>query len=288
MTAGARVGLIGLGAMGGPLARLFREAGYELAVYDPRLEAVAPFGDAACASPRAVADRAELVLASLPTPDVVREVGLEVAGGDAIRIFVDLSTTGAVTAEEVAAALAERGVGYVDAPVSGGVAGLEARTLAVMASGERAAFDEVRPLFDVFAANVFWVGERPGQGQTAKLLNNLLSATAMAITSEALQVGRRAGLDPATLLEVFNAGSGRNTATSDKFPKHVLTRGFGSGFRLQLMTKDVRLALAEAERRGVAMPVGDTVRDVWTTAGARCDAAADHTEIVRLYEDWGG
>jgi 3-hydroxyisobutyrate dehydrogenase-like beta-hydroxyacid dehydrogenase len=294
MTASARVGLIGLGAMGGPMARLLLEAGHPLAVCDAQPAAVEPLaalGAIGCASPREVADAAEIVLASLPAPDVVRLVALGEDGvvhGGAIRTFVDLSTTGATTAEEVAAKLAEHGIDYVDAPVSGGVAGLEARTLAVMASGERAAFERVRPLFDLFAANVFWVGEGPGQGQTAKLLNNLLSATAMAITSEALAVGVRAGLDPATLLDVFNAGSGRNTATSDKFPKHVLTRAFGSGFRLRLMTKDVRLALAEGKRRHVSMPVGAAVQDVWTRAATQAGDADDHTEIARFYEEWSG
>jgi 3-hydroxyisobutyrate dehydrogenase-like beta-hydroxyacid dehydrogenase len=292
MTAGPRVGLVGLGAMGGPMARLLLVAGHSLAVCDERPEAVerlAPGGAVACASPREVADTAEIVFASLPTPDVVREVALGERGvvhGTAVGTFVDLSTTGPTTAEEVAAGLAERGVGYVDAPVSGGVAGVEARTLAVMASGERAAFERVRPLLEVFAANVFWVGEAPGQGQAAKLLNNLLSATAMAITSEALTVGARAGLDPATLLDVFNAGSGRNTATTDKFPKHVLTRAFASGFRLRLMSKDVDLCLAEAHRRHVPMLVGDAVQRVWTRAAAHAAEADDHTEIARLYEEW--
>jgi 3-hydroxyisobutyrate dehydrogenase-like beta-hydroxyacid dehydrogenase len=276
------------------MAGLLLGAGHSLAVSDERAAAVEPLvarGAVACASPREVADAAEIVVVSLPTPDVVREVALGehgVAHGSTVEVFVDVSTTGATTAEEVAGALAKRGIRYVDAPVSGGVAGLEARSLAVMASGDRTAFEQVRPLFDLFAANVFWVGETPGQGQTAKLLNNLLSATAMAITSEALQVGIRAGLDPATLLDVFNAGSGRNTATSDKFPKHVLTRGFASGFRLQLMTKDVELALAEAGRRDVAMPVGGAVRAVWARAAAQAGDDDDHTEIARVYEEWGG
>ena len=157
--------------------------------------------------------------------------------------------------------------------MSGGVAGLEARRLAVMASGERAAFERVRPLLETFGSNVFWVGPSLGQGQTAKLLNNLLSATAVAITSEALALGVRSGLDPSMLLEIFNASSGRNTATTDKFPRHVLTRAFASGFRLRLMAKDVELCLAEARRRHVPMLVGGAVQQLWTLAAAGAQGA---------------
>lgn len=294
MTGSATIGFVGLGAMGGRMAAQLLEAGHALAVFDERREAMEPLsaaGAVGCGSPAEVADAAEVVLVSLPTPDVVREVVLGERGlvrGAAMRVFVDLSTTGAAVAEELAAALDSRGVDYVDAPVSGGVAGLEARRLAVMAAGTREVFERVRPLLEIFGSNIFWVGETPGQGQTAKLLNNLLSATAVAVTSEALAVGIRAGLAPATLLEVFNAGSGRNTATSDKFPKHVLTRAFASGFRLSLMAKDVELCLAEARRRHVPTLVGGVVQQLWTLAAGQADETADHTEFVRLYEGWTG
>ena len=172
--------------------------------------------------------------------------------------------------------------------MSGGVAGARARTLTVMASGEAAVLDRVRPLLETFAATVIHVGTAPGQGQLAKVLNNLLSATAMAITSEAMTFGVRAGLDPATLLGVFNASSGRNTATADKFPKQVLTRAFDSGFRLKLMAKDVELCLAEARARRLAMPVGGLVQQLWTLAAQQADDGDDHTEIVRLFEGWAG
>ena len=228
------------------------------------------------------------MLVSLPTPDVVRTVARELGAGGALRTFVDLSTTGPTVAEEVSATLSAGDVAYLDAPVSGGVAGATARTLAVMASGEEAVFLRVRPLLETFAANVFHVGSTPGQGQLVKLLNNLLSATALAITSEAMTFGVGAGLDPAMLLDVFNAGSGRNSATAEKFPKHVLTRAFGSGFRLKLMTKDVELCLAEARSHGVAMPLGGLVQQLWTLAAAHADDEDDHTEIVRLFEEWAG
>jgi 3-hydroxyisobutyrate dehydrogenase-like beta-hydroxyacid dehydrogenase len=193
-----------------------------------------------------------------------------------------------VVAAAVARSLAESGIATVDAPVSGGVAGVTERRLTVMASGDEAVFAEVQPLLATFASTILYVGAAPGQGQMAKLLNNLLSATAVAITSEATTLGVRAGLDAATLLDVFNASTGRNTATSDKFPRQVLTRAFASGFRLKLMAKDVELCLAEARARGHAMPVGGLVQQLWTLAAAQADDEADHTEFVKLAEEWAG
>jgi 3-hydroxyisobutyrate dehydrogenase-like beta-hydroxyacid dehydrogenase len=286
-----RIGFVGLGAMGAPMCDALLDAGYQLAVFDSRAgadESVAARGAIACDSAEAVAETAETVLVSLPTPDVVRAVAGQLVEGSAMRTFVDLSTTGPTVAAEIAATLAAHDVDYLDAPVSGGVAGAAARTLAVMASGEEAVFLRVRPMLETFGANVFHVGASPGLGQLAKLLNNLLSATALAITAEAMTFGVGSGLDARTLLDVFNASSGRNSATAEKFPKHVLTRGFGSGFRLKLMAKDVELCLAEARSRRHAMPVGGLVQQLWTLAAAHAEEEDDHTEIVRLFEGWAG
>jgi 2-hydroxy-3-oxopropionate reductase len=289
----ARIGFVGLGAIGAPISRALVEAGYHLVVYDRDPEAltrvVLTGGAVACESVREVADMAEIVFASLPTPDVVRAVVADeggVLGGSAVRTFVDLSTTGTEVAEELARAAEAAGVDYLDAPVSGGVAGAEARALAVMASGDNVVFERVRPLLETFGRSVFHVGGRPGQGQLAKLLNNLLSATALVITAEAATVAVRAGLDLGTLLEAFSAGSGRNSATTEKFPKQVLTRRFASGFRLALMTKDVELCLEEARRQHVPLLVGGLVQQLWTLAADRFDHDADHTEVVRLFEKW--
>jgi 3-hydroxyisobutyrate dehydrogenase-like beta-hydroxyacid dehydrogenase len=291
MTDTQLIGLVGVGAMGRPIAAALRDAGYPLAVYDTRREAVdelAANGAVPCGSPAEVANAAETVFVSLPTPDVVRAVACGADGlgrGTRIRTYVDLSTTGPTVAAEVATTLAERGIAVVDAPVSGGVAGAEARTLAVMVAGDAEVFAEVKPLLETFGKHVFHVGESPGQGQMAKLLNNLLSATAMAITSEALLLGARCGLEPATLLDVFNAGSGRHTATSDKFPTHVLSGRFASGFRVGLMAKDVELCAQEARARRFPLPVGGLVQQLWTMAALQLPDA-DHTEFVRVVERW--
>jgi 3-hydroxyisobutyrate dehydrogenase-like beta-hydroxyacid dehydrogenase len=294
MTGEARIGLVGLGAMGLPIAGAILGAGHELVVHDhdpAAVEAAVALGATSAPGARAVADAAAIVFVSLPAPGIVREVACGEAGllgGGAIEIYVDLSTTGAVVASEVAGALVAAGIAVLDAPVSGGVAGAEAHTLAVMASGEAAVFERVRPLLELFARSIFRVGSTPGQGQTVKLLNNLLSATAMAATSEALTFGVAAGLDPATMLEVFNAGSGQNTATSQKFPAQVLTRRFASGFRLELMAKDVELCIAEARGERFPMLLGGLVQQLWTLARAQSESTADHTEIVRLFERWAG
>jgi 3-hydroxyisobutyrate dehydrogenase len=288
------VGFVGLGAIGSQLAMSLVRGGCELAVHDSRaaaMEAAVRAGAIACESAVDVARRAETVMVSLPTPEVVRAVACEEGGlleGGSMRTFVDLSTTGMATAREVAARLAEHDVAYLDAPVSGGVAGAEAGTLAVFAAAEQDVFERCRPLLETFSATIVRVGSEPGQGQVAKLLNNLLSATAMAITAEATTVGVGAGLDADALLAAFNSGSGRNTATAAKFPAHVLNRRFESGFRLELMLKDVRLALAEGDAQGTPMRLGAAVEGLWSLAAAALEDGADHTEIVRLFEAGAG
>jgi 3-hydroxyisobutyrate dehydrogenase-like beta-hydroxyacid dehydrogenase len=294
MSPDARIGFVGLGAMGAPISEAIAAGGHALVVHDRdarALEAAVAAGAVAAPSARAVADAAEVVFVSLPTPDVVLEVACGdggLAGGGAMHTYVDLSTTGAVVAAGGAAKRASPGIDVLDAPVSGGVAGARARTLAVIAAGEPHVFERMRPLLELFGGNVFHVGDAPGQGQTAKLLNNLLSATATAITSEAVTMGLAAGLDPATLLGVFNAGTGRNMATAQKFPAHVLTRRFDSGFRLELMAKDLELCMAEARGRQVPMLLGGLVQQIWTLARTQSASDADHTEIVRLFERWAG
>jgi 2-hydroxy-3-oxopropionate reductase len=230
-------------------------------------------------------------MVSLPRPSIVEAVALGADGlvhGSAIEIYVDLSTTGVATAQTVSEALAARDVAAVDAPVSGGPAGAEAGRLTLMASGPGGAIDRARPLLEAFARNVFVVGDAAGQGQAAKVINNLMSACSIAITAEAMVLGVRAGLDPATLLDVIHVSSGANNAASDKFPKQVLTRAFAHGFRLDLMAKDVHLALDEARRRGVPMVLGSTVEELWGLADATGDDGRDCTEIVRMFEAWGG
>ena len=271
------------------MARRIVQAGHHLSVYDispVAVDALAEAGADMCESARGVADAADLVLVSLPSPNVVSEVAQELAGGSAMRVYVDLSTTGPQVAEEVAELLGAAGVGVVDAPVSGGTAGAESGQLTVMVAGAPESIDVARPVLELLGSRIFVVGDRPGQGQAVKVINNLMSACSLAITAEATSLGVKAGLDPATLLEVVAASSGSNTAAAQKFPAYVLTRTFHQGFRLSLMAKDVRLCLSEARRHEVPMLLGATVEQLWNLGDARFPADADFIEIVTMFEEW--
>jgi 3-hydroxyisobutyrate dehydrogenase-like beta-hydroxyacid dehydrogenase len=287
------IGFIGVGTMGAHMADRLLDAGYGLVIHDVNETAVARLvqrGATAAGSPQEVASRVETVLVSLPTPDIVKAVALGgsgVVGGSKAKLFVDLSTTGPRVAVEVAEGLGKKGITAVDAPVSGGPTGAEKGTLAIMVSGPQAAAERLRPLLE-HLGKVFVVGDRPGMGQTMKVLNNLMSATAVAITSEAMVVGAKAGLDASTMLEVINAGSGRNTASADKFPRCVVPRRFDFGFTTELLYKDVKLCLDEAEALGVPMLVGNAVRQLLAVAKASQGPQADITRIVCPVEQWAG
>lgn len=290
----ASLGFVGLGNMGSRMAKRLIQAGQDLVVYDIRPEAVEPFRSAGVtivSSPAEVSSRAEIVLVSLPTPNVVEDVALGKNGlrdGGKMRVYVDLSTIGPRTARFVAERLKANEVDALDAPVSGGVPGAEKGTLAIMASGPKDTFENCRPVLEIIGKNIFYVGEKPGQGQMMKLVNNLLSATALVATSEAMVLGVKAGLEPKTMLDVLNAGSGRNSATEDKFPRSVVTRKFDYGFKTALMYKDLKLCMDEAEIAGVPMWVGTAVREMWKLAVATGGGDRDFTTIVQYFEDWAG
>jgi 3-hydroxyisobutyrate dehydrogenase-like beta-hydroxyacid dehydrogenase len=287
------IGFIGLGNMGFHMARRLTEAGHKLTVYDTRAEAIArltALGAAAATSPRDVADRTENVLVSLPTPDIVLAVATGRDGvikGNKVRRFVDLSTTGARVAVHIAEALAKREIVQLDSPVSGGVSGAEKGTLAVMVAGPRADFDRLRKMLGVIG-KVFYIGDKPGMGQTMKLCNNLLSATAVAASAEAVVMGVKAGLDPDVMIDVINSGSGRNTATEAKFGRSILPRTFDFGFTNGLMHKDLRLCLEEAEALGVPMWVGSAVRQMFQLSATENGPDKDLTTLIQCVERWAG
>jgi 3-hydroxyisobutyrate dehydrogenase-like beta-hydroxyacid dehydrogenase len=288
------LGFVGVGRMGGPMANRLLDAGYRLCVYDVSEEATGPLvarGAELAASPAEVASIADTVFMSLPTPDVVREVALGGNGGlingSKVRTVIDLSTTGPGVATEVAGKLAERKIAWVDSPVSGGVTGAKAGTLAVMVSCPKPAYQKLEPVLKVFG-KLFHAGEKPGLAQTAKLANNLLAATAMAATSEAMAMGVKAGLDAKVLIDIINASSGRNSASQDKFPRAILPRTFDFGFATGLSYKDVRLCVEEAEAMGVPMVVGGAVREMLAVTRARFGAGSDFTYIAKVLEEWAG
>ena len=287
------IGFIGLGNMGKPMATHLLNAGYPLTVFDTREEAVSALVDCgakAAISAEATASEAETVIMSLPTPEIVKDVALGPNGiilGSKVKTLVDLSTTGPRAAQNLSARLAIKGINFVDSPVSGGISGAEKGTLAVMLSCPDQQITWLRNLLGNIG-NVFHVGTEPGLGQSMKLANNLLSAAALAITSEAMVMGVKAGLDPNIMLEVINAGSGKNTATQDKFPKAVLTRSFDRGFTNSLMHKDVELFLEEAQSLKVPTSVASAVQKLWQTACSEIGPGADFTTIVQCVENRAG
>jgi 3-hydroxyisobutyrate dehydrogenase-like beta-hydroxyacid dehydrogenase len=289
-----KLGLVGLGTMGSPIAQRLLEAGAELWAFDTNPVAVQRAADAGahvCASPREVAERADVVLLSLPNADIVLSVVSGETGllaGTGMRAVIDLSTTGPAGAETLRGLLSAAGVDYLDAPVSGGPAGATAGRLTIMAAAPDAVLADLTPILEILGAKILHVGDVPGQGQLTKVLNNLMSATSIAITAEALAMGVRGGLDAERLLGAINASSGRNAASSDKFPDFVLTRTFDFGFQLALMVKDVSLCIDEANRGGVPMVVGSTVRQLWEIGQKSLPAGSDCTSLAQVIEGWAG
>jgi 3-hydroxyisobutyrate dehydrogenase-like beta-hydroxyacid dehydrogenase len=275
------------------MASRLLDAGFSLTVFDTNADAVKALvarGATSASSAERVASSADIVLMSLPTPPIVQAVSLGERGilrGSRLKTLIDLSTTGPSVASVVAKAAGERGVAWVDSPVSGGVAGAVKGTLAVMVSCGKTTFPVVDPVLKTFG-KTFYVGEKPGLAQIAKLANNLLAASALVVSSEAVAMGVKAGLDATVLIDIINAGSGRNSATQDKFPRSILTRTFDFGFATGLSYKDVRLCIDEAEALGVPMVAGSAVRQMLAVTQAKFGADSDFTCIAKVVEEWAG
>ncbi|MEH0421285.1 NAD(P)-dependent oxidoreductase [Streptomyces sp. B21-083] len=271
------IGFVGLGNMGGALASNLARAGFEVVAYDAAGPARTPPGARWAPGAAEVARAAGTVVLSLPDGTVGRQVVGDLADAQDRRVthVVDTSTVGVTAARELAA----MGLAYVDAPVSGGVAGARERRLMVMYAGTDEDCAHVEPVLAGLSDRRRRVGDRAGQAQALKLANNFLSATALAATSEAVAFGRAAGLDPAVMVEVLNASSGRSGATADKFPDEVLSGRYASGFSNTLMSKDVRLYLDEVEQLGGARTVGAVTDAVWEAFSADTPGA----DFTRIY-----
>lgn len=278
------LGFVGLGNMGRPMAGHLVAAGFEVVGFDRAgSEARLPAGASAASSVADVAARADTMLLSVPEGAATAAVVAEVLAAPTRRVgtVVDLSTIGPGAAVAAAGRLGAAGVTYCDGPVSGGVAGAVAATVSCMFAGPAPVFDAHRSVLGAFAGNVFHVGEQPGQGQAMKLVNNFLSATALVATSEALSFGVSAGLELRTMVDVLNVSSGRNTATSDKFPNRVIPGTYDAGFAMALMTKDVVLYHDAVVASGRRHDVADAVTAVWRAA-AGAMPAADFSEVWRF------
>jgi 3-hydroxyisobutyrate dehydrogenase-like beta-hydroxyacid dehydrogenase len=276
--------------MGAPMAANLVGHVERLLVHDISEAAVAALaakGAEAAGSAAALGERCDVVFMSLPTPPIVRAAASEVISGGNPRILCDLSTSGPKLAQELHDLATPRGVASFDAPVSGGIRGAEQGTLAIMVGGPEALWPALEPLL-AHIGKPFYMGATPGAGQITKLANNLLSLAAIATTAEAMTLGIKAGLDPARMIEVLNAGTGANSATRDKWPRAVLPRTFDFGFSAQLSLKDTRLALAEAQAMGVPLPTGERLAALLDRVLATYGDDADFTEMAKVVEEDAG
>jgi 3-hydroxyisobutyrate dehydrogenase len=296
VSAGLHVGLVGLGNMGRPMAVRLRAAGLTLGVYDLHAEVAqavaAECAAAAAPSLAALAARAEVVVTMLPDSAAVERA---VTGGDDCllaglapgSVLVDMGSSSPARTRALGALLAARDIGMVDAPVSGGVRRAVEGTLTVMVGGDPTPVARCRPILEAVGERVFVCGAL-GAGHAMKALNNLVSAAGLLAAGEALLVGRRFGLEPARMLEVLNASTGRNHATEHKLAQFVLSRRFDAGFSLALMVKDLGTALELAAETASPAAFAAECRAQWVRAAEALDPGADHTAIVRWLETLAG
>ena len=290
----AQAGFIGLGAMGGGIARRLANAGVKLHVYDPDPSKTAAFAkwDAIVhRDPQGVADAVEVVFACLPNSDVSKTVAFGDHGvihGKMIKTYIEMSTIGRTPLIEIAKTLAAKNIQVLDCPVSGGPKGADSGTLAIMVAGDPVVIDRIRDLLNLISKNVFDIGPEPGMAQMMKLVNNLISATNMASAFEALVLGAKAGLDADMMVNVINASTGRNSATTDKIPKSVLPGTFDYGAATKTLHKDITLGLIEAEELQVPMWVARNTRQMWEFAMTQGEGDLDFTSLIKVFERWVG
>jgi 2-hydroxy-3-oxopropionate reductase len=286
-----RFGYLGVGKMGQPMAGKLLDAGHELWVYDISDDAMRPLLERQArqaTSPKALADTCDTVIVSLPTLEIFQRAlsgpdGL--LAGKALKTLVNTCTVGGPFVRKIETECTAADVTVIDAPISGGVGGAKAGTLAVMVSGNPATVADLMPLFQLWGKTIVVAGDRPGPAQTMKLTNNLLCAVAFVATSEAMTLSGKAGIPPDAMLQILNNGTGRNFATSYVFPEKVLTGTFDFGATLEILMKDVDLAIEQGEELGVPMWVCQAVRLVLKHGMFQGRAQQDLSRIVEIIED---
>jgi 3-hydroxyisobutyrate dehydrogenase len=292
-----RIGLVGLGQMGAPMARNLARAGFRLAVADASAEAVRRLAaDIPCETPadlKSLGAACRVVITMLPDGATVHRVALG-GGGDCLAaglargsVVIDMSSSSPTGTRELGKALEARGITLLDAPVSGGVRKAVDGTLSIMAGGDPAAIEAVRPVLEAMGKNVFVTGPL-GAGHAMKALNNYVSAAGFAAAAEAVLAGARFGIEPETIVTILNASTGRNNSTENKFPQFVLPRTFDAGFTVGLMVKDLRIALEVAHATKMPAPLAEACLAEWTAAERELGGAADHTAAVKHWERLAG
>ena len=292
----ARYGYVGIGNMGGPMAANLARTGSEVIIGDLNTAAVEAFTtEHETARPAnglaAVGQDAEAVFTCLPNGKIVREAVLGeggVAEGMAEgSVLVDMSSSSPMGTIELGKELADRGIRMVDAPVSGGVPRAIEGTIAIMVGGAKEDIQKVRPALDAMGGQIFETGDL-GSAHAMKAINNVLSATNFVVGVEALVIGKKFGLDPENMVDILNFSSGKNSATEGKLKQYVLSRGFDSGFSMDLMIKDVATALDLAHEMGVPWMTGGTVYEMYQAARNHMIDNADNSDIARWIEANGG
>lgn len=286
-----RIGFIGLGDMGAPmvnnLVKHYTGGELHLNVFDIKLQTdIVPSTAIVAESLADIAASSEIVFMSVPDGAISMNVVTELLArqDSRVRCVINLSTIGIACCEQILQAIPAGSFDYIDAPVSGGKTGAINATITVMWSGSNKLFDELQPVLSTFAKSLFFVGNKPGQGQALKLLNNYLSGVAMTATSEAVRFGLHHGLDLKTLLDVVHVSTGQNTAVSDKFPKRILTETYDAGFRMALMQKDIALYQESVTSIGLPSNIVNVVAPYWNQ-GVEEFPDGDFTEIYKLIKD---
>jgi 3-hydroxyisobutyrate dehydrogenase len=285
-----KIGLIGLGNMGGQIAKRLMELGNELTVFDVNPDVVKQLesiGAKVANTPAQLAASNPYVITVLPNAHIVKSVTLGenglLSGFKSGSTLIDMTSSVPEVTKEIGEELAQHGIRMLDAPVSGGVKKAELGTLAIMVGGEESVFNEVLPILQQIGTNITHVGGI-GAGHTIKALNNLISASTMAITAEAMAVGVKLGLDPNKMLQVINTSSGRNNSSEVKFPEQVLSRKFEVGFTIDLMCKDLTIAMELAKNARAPMFASSSVFQLWQYAWSKGGGDMDHTAIVKFIE----
>jgi 3-hydroxyisobutyrate dehydrogenase-like beta-hydroxyacid dehydrogenase len=291
----SHIGFIGLGKMGAPMVRRLLGSRYHVVAYDVRPDAVNAAereGADPGRSPADVAERVDVVITMLPDGRAVRDVVYERHGLAAAmrsgQYLIEMTSSSPRITRHIASDLGGNGVGVLDAPVSGGVRSAVEGTLCVMAGGPIAILDRCRPILECFGRDIVHVGDAAGDGDTAKTINNLLSATTMWSAAEAVTVGVKAGLSPERLIAAINRSTGRSYTTEVKFPQYVLPREFSTGFTMGQYLKDLDICLDLADELRAPMLLGSLVRQAWRIAVREGMGDADHTALIELLERWTG
>ncbi|MCF8043267.1 MAG: NAD(P)-dependent oxidoreductase [Desulfarculaceae bacterium] len=289
-----KISWLGLGNMGSPMAGHLAQAGFSLTVYDVNRKAqddfAARYPCVAAQSLSQAAQGCQVLITMLPNGDLVRRAVLGENGGESLcesmppgSVLVDMSSSSPVGTQQLGRDLASRGIEMLDAPVSGGVSRAVEGTLSILVGGRKEAVDYCRPVLEAMGASIFETGPL-GSAHAMKSLNNMLSATGLLAAAEVLLVGKRFGLAPEVMVDVFNASTGQNNSTKNKFKQFVFSRSFASGFSLELMVKDLGLAMELARETKTPVVLSAASREMWTAALAALGDNPDHTEVVRWME----